>query len=135
MRLYLSSYRIGHFPDRLLGLSAGRRAALVPNALDGLPDTVRSDALQRDIADLGELGLDVHEVDLRDPSAAQRLSGSDVIWVRGGNVFVLRRVLADTGTDQVLIALLRDDALVYAGYSAGPCVLAPDLTGLEAVDD
>jgi dipeptidase E len=135
MRMYLSSYRVGRFPDRLIGLSAGRRAALVSNALDGLPADVRAGALQRDIADLGALGLDVHELDLRDPRAAERLSGSDVVWVRGGNVFVLRRVLADTGTDHVLTALLQDDVIVYAGYSAGACVLAPDLDGLERVDD
>ena len=31
--------------------------------------------------------------------------------------------------------LLASDALVYAGYSAGPCVLSPSLRGLELVDD
>jgi dipeptidase E len=31
--------------------------------------------------------------------------------------------------------LLAADALVYAGYSAGPCVLSPSLRGLELVDD
>jgi dipeptidase E len=30
---------------------------------------------------------------------------------------------------------LRADALVYAGYSAGACVLSPSLQGLELVDD
>lgn len=55
--------------------------------------------------------------------------------MRGGNVFVLRRALADSGADRVLIDLIRRDAIVYAGYSAGACVLSPDLTGLEHVDD
>jgi hypothetical protein len=31
--------------------------------------------------------------------------------------------------------LLAADALVYARYSAGPCVLSPSLRGLELVDD
>lgn len=31
--------------------------------------------------------------------------------------------------------LLTADTLVYAGYSAGPCVLSPSLRGLELVDD
>ncbi len=135
MRLYLSSFRIGAFRERLLALTAGRHAALVPNALDGLPPDVRDAGLQRDIADLSRLGLEVCQIDLRDPDAAEWLPSFDIIWVRGGNVFVLRRVLADTGTDQVLSDLIRADAIVYAGYSAGACVLAPDLTGLEAVDD
>ena len=31
--------------------------------------------------------------------------------------------------------LLAADSLVYAGYSAGPCVLSPSLRGLELIDD
>ena len=135
MRLYLSSYRIGAYADRLLGLSDGPRTALIPNALDGLPAGVRDAGLQRDLADLGQLGLKVTELDLRGPHAAERLLGFDIVWVRGGNTFVLRRVMADTGTDHALTDLVQRDALVYAGYSAGACVLAPDLSGLEAVDD
>ena len=35
----------------------------------------------------------------------------------------------------VLLALLKADALVYGGYSAGGCVLAPDIGYAAAVDD
>jgi Peptidase family S51/Major Facilitator Superfamily len=45
------------------------------------------------------------------------------------------QVLADSGADDVLIDLIRRNAIVYAGYSAGACVLTPDLAGLERVDD
>jgi dipeptidase E len=116
-------------------MSTGRRTALVPNALDGLPADVRGAGIHRDIADLMQLGLEVSEVDLIEHDAAERLAGCDIVWVRGGNTFVLRRVLADTGIDEVLTDLIRRDAIVYAGYSAGACVLAPDLAGLEIVDD
>jgi dipeptidase E len=63
------------------------------------------------------------------------LAEFDLVWVRGGNVFVLRQALADGGADRVLTQLMQQDRIVYAGYSAGACVLAPDLVGLEAVDD
>ena len=43
--------------------------------------------------------------------------------------------MADTGTDSLLVDLLGRDEIVYAGYSAGACVLAPDLRELEDVDD
>lgn len=135
MRLYLSSFRLGAHPDRLLRLSAGRRAALVPNALDGLPAEIRDISIRWDLADLKPLGLEVSVIDLHDADAKGRLSDVDVVWVRGGNVFTLRRALADTGTDQVLTDLIRSDAIAYGGYSAGACVLAPDLVGLERVDD
>jgi dipeptidase E len=135
MRLYLSSFRTGAHPDALVALAGGRRTALIPNALDGLPAEARDAGLQRDLGDLGGIGLDVTLVDLRKPGAVPSLGDYDIVWVRGGNVFVLRRVLADTGADAVLVDLLRSDTAVYGGYSAGACVLAPDLTGLEAVDD
>lgn len=96
---------------------------------------MRDISIRRDADDLIPLGLDVSVIDLHDPDAAGRLGDVDLIWVRGGNVFVLRRALADTGTDQVLTDLIMNDAVVYGGYSAGACVLAPDLTGLERVDD
>lgn len=136
MRLYLSSFRTGTHSDRLIALADGaRRTALVPNALDGLPADVRDTALRRDLDDLDSAGLDVTLTDLREPAAVASLTGYDVVWIRGGNVFVLRRVLADTQADTVLLDLLHRDAVVYGGYSAGACVLAPDLTSLALVDD
>ena len=58
-----------------------------------------------------------------------------MLWVRGGNVFVLRYALHRSGGDAIAAGALAADTLVYAGYSAGPCVLAPSLRGLDAVDD
>ena len=136
MRLYLSSFRIGDHPERLLDLAgSGRRLALVANALDGAPSDTRRAAGERETAELGSLGFEVTEADLRDPDGVRTLQAADVIWVPGGNTFVLRRALADSGADAVLVDLIKRDAVVYAGYSAGACVLVPDLDGLERVDD
>ena len=136
MRLYLSSFRVGSHPQRLLQLlGAGRRTALIPNAVDEAPEQARAENLARDRGELEALGLDVTMVDLRTPKAVDELASYDLIWVRGGNTFVLRRVFADSGADRILTELLREDALVYGGYSAGACVLAPDLTDLQHVDD
>ena len=57
------------------------------------------------------------------------------LWVRGGNTFVLRAQFARSGADSVLRGLLAEDAIAYAGYSAGACLLTPDLHGLEESDD
>ncbi|CAM5638490.1 Type 1 glutamine amidotransferase-like domain-containing protein [Streptomyces atroolivaceus] len=145
MRMYLSSFRTGDHPDRMLELLADPVAAcevaVIANAIDALPDGERRARVEQEISALTELGLRAVEVDLRElfglPRArtAAALSRFPLIWVRGGNVFVLRRALANSGADRVLAGLLRDDAVVYAGYSAGACVLAPDLHGLEQCDD
>ncbi len=104
--------------------------------MDSAPGDVRQAGVDREVAELTALGFLVSEVDLRaGREAVDQFPEADVIWVRGGNVFVLRRALADSGADAVILDLLNRDDVVYAGYSAGICVLAPDLRGLERVDD
>jgi dipeptidase E len=135
VRLYLSSFRIGGCPDRLVAMAAsGRRAAVVANAMDPAPADVRHSAVELERTALADLGFAPEEVDLRDAGAADGLAGYDVVWVRGGNTFALRAALARSGADEVVRRLLAEDRLVYAGYSAGACVLGPSLRGLEAVD-
>lgn len=65
----------------------------------------------------------------------RELARYDALWVRGGNVFVLRYAMHRSAGDALITDVLAADTLLYAGYSAGPCVLAPSLRGLEAVDD
>ncbi|MDJ0346216.1 alcohol dehydrogenase catalytic domain-containing protein [Streptomyces sp. H10-C2] len=97
-------------------------------------------ATEREVAALRERGYGVTEVDLRDyfddpDGLAQRLSGFGVASVHRGNPFVLRPAMARSGADTILTGLLRRDAIVYAGWSAGACILSPSLHGLELVDD
>ena len=139
MRLYLSSFRLGEHPEHLVRLAGeGGRVAVIANSIDGAPAEIRREGVQRELDDLTGLGLQPQELDLRDLTGAgdveAALDGFDAVWVRGGNSFVLRVAMARSGADAVLAAAVRQDALVYAGYSAGPCVLAPSLRGLELVD-
>lgn len=135
MRLYLSSFRMGSCPERLVELThGGSRAAVIANAMDSAPADVRHEAVQLELRGLSDLGLAAEEIDLRDAGVGDVLAQYDVLWFRGGNTFVLRAALARDGTDAVLRRLLDEDRLVHAGYSAGVCVLAPSLRGLEAVD-
>lgn len=136
MRLYLSSFGLGNHTKELLALcGSGRRAAVLAHAADALPAAERVAFVDHEIAELAEAGFEPYELDLRDDGAVARLCEADLLWVPGGNVFVLRAALARTGADRAIIGLLEDDAVVYAGYSAGACVLAPTLEGLEAIDD
>lgn len=140
MRLYLSSFRNGDHPEHLLRLMRRPgRVVVVANAMDGAPPDVREAAVQLELDNLASIGLEATELDLREYDGRDRLAdalkGVEVLWVRGGNVFLLRHAMATSGADRLLPELLARDALVYAGYSAGPCVLAPSLRGLERCDD
>jgi dipeptidase E len=135
------AFRLGACPDELLRLcGGGRRAAIIANGMDAQDAESRAAGVALEVRALGRLGLACTELDLREffrarPGAlAAALGRYDAVWVRGGNVFVLRYALAASGADAALVRLLAADALVYAGYSAGPCVLAPSLRGLDTVD-
>ncbi len=143
MRLYLSSFRLGDNPDRLVGLlgdSGPGEVAVIADAMDSAPEEIRRAAVEREIGALAELGFRPRELDLRDffgrPAAdvAAALAAFPAVWVRGGNAFMLRYAMARSGADEALVGRLRQDTIVYAGYSAGPCVLAPSLRGLELCD-
>ena len=142
MRLYLSSFRMGDHPEHLAALVGGngRKAAVIANALDEAPADVRRSGVERELAALADLGFDAIELDLRDYFGQEQhlrrdLAGVDLAWLRGGNVFMLRFALFRSAGDVVFRDLLAEDALVYAGYSAGACVLSSTLRGLEVVDD
>jgi dipeptidase E len=135
VRLYLSSFRVGSCPERLVDLAhGGTRLAVIANAMDFAAAEVRREAVGLEFAALSALGFAAAEVDLRETGASDALADYDVLWLRGGNTFVLRAALARSGADTAICRLLDEDRLVYAGYSAGTCVLAPSLRGLEAVD-
>jgi dipeptidase E len=139
--MYLSSFRLGNCGERLVALAGrGRRVAVIANALDVAAVDVRRAGVERELDMLTTLGFAAEELDLRDYFADHAPLAADLrrygmLWVRGGNVFMLRVALARSGADTEVRRLVGDDTIVYAGYSAGPCVLAPSLCGLEAVDD
>ncbi|MFK4085835.1 Type 1 glutamine amidotransferase-like domain-containing protein [Kribbella sp. NPDC020789] len=139
MKLYLSSFRLGDHPEHFVAMLPPKaRIAVVCNAIDLEEPVLREEKVAVEHRWLVELGLRPEEVDLRDftaESLGARLAGFDGMWVRGGNVFVLRAAMARSGADRLLPGLIRSEQLVYGGYSAGCCVLSPSLRGLELCDD
>lgn len=140
MRFYLSSFRNGNRPEALLGLlGKGRRTALINNAQDFLPLAERSSRRDEEIDRLKSIGLDPIEIDLRlyfdkPEGLKEKLANFDLIWVRGGNAFVLRRAFKQSGADRAIAELLAKDRVAYGGYSAGIDMLTPSLHGAELVD-
>lgn len=141
MRLYLSSFRNGNKPEELLKpLGTGRRTALIFNAQDWKTEADRAIDFDQEVARLTSIGLQPEEIDLRDyfgksEALKEKLSQFDLVWVRGGNVFVLRRAFKQSGADIVIPELLQNDMVVYGGYSAGVDIMTPHLHGIELVDD
>lgn len=140
VRLYLSSFRMGNCADRLRGLVGGDgRVAVIANAMDAQPEEQRHEGVERELHALSALGLRPEQVDLRDFFAEDDvhavLGGYDLLWLRGGNVFMLRYALRRSGADDVITDLVRADSIAFGGYSAGPCVLGGSLAEFAEVDD
>ena len=94
--MYLSSHRLGDHPGQLLTLlQTTGPVTVIANALDAAPADVRTHGVHDELAALQELGLAAEELDLRGYFAghqrlAETLAGYQLVWLRGGNAFVLR---------------------------------------------
>lgn len=142
MKLYLSSFRVGNFGHELKALVGKPHAkvAVISNALDWSTDKQRvEDGIKKEFEDMKGLGFKPTLLDLRNyfdkPGLTEYLSGFDLVWVRGGNTFILVKAMEQSGFDDVVERLIKPGKLVYAGYSAAFCAVSPSLKGVELVDD
>ena len=143
MKFYLSSYKFGNEVDQLKQMiPANNKMAHIINSQDftGSDPERRKNNQNSEIAFLNELGFAAESLNLQDyfgqtDQLANKLDSLGALWVSGGNCFVLRQAMRLSGFDQLFSNLqLREDFL-YAGYSAGICVLAESLRSIDQVDD
>lgn len=140
-KLYLSSYKFGNSPESLGALvDPNTRAAIIMNAEDVFGPVHLPERVQANKQVLANLGIEAENLDLRDyfdkpAELAKELGRFGLIWAVGGNAFVLRRAMRQSGFDQLAPDRISDGSLVYAGYSAGCVVATPTLEGIELVDD
>ena len=143
MKLYLSSYKLGNKTEELKKWIAehNNKICLIPNSRDVFPDGERkTKGIQEDAKDLQDLGFDVTVISLKDyfnrkEELHKRLEEFNAFYVIGGNTFALRQAMYLSGFDEYLKSIEDKSNYLYAGYSAGICVLAKDMHGLEIVDD
>lgn len=141
MELYLSSYGIGYNPAAFKSLvGKNKQAAVILNAQDLATKQERDERVTRGLDEMKNLGFTPEELDLRDyfdkpQLLAVALRKFGLVWIRGGNSFVLRRAMNQSGFDVAVKPLVERDEIVYAGFSAGSCVAAASLRGIDIVDD
>ena len=144
MRLYLSSFRMGERFDDLLQLTGGRpRVALVANALDFIDAGSRrryAQTVYSPVEEFRSAGADVLEVDLRRyfgraDALADDLADADLLWLTGGNTFLLRRAMVASGLDAIVRRRLSEDSIAYGGESAGAVAACKSLEGIHLMDD
>lgn len=117
--------------------------AVISNALDFIPDEARR-SYARNVFDplavFADHGMAAADLDLRrffgDPAGlAAALVDVQLVWATGGNAFLLRRAMRQSGFDGIVRRRSDKGDLIYAGWSAGAVVAGPSLRGLELMDD
>ena len=143
MRLYLSSYRLGNRREKLIEFSRKGTVAIVGNALDFIADEARR-KYEMDVydprAEFLSLGIRTQDLDLRhyfgNPRGLRNaMQGCGLVWVLGGNAFLLMRALRQSGFPEVIRDLLSADEIAYGGFSAGAVVATPTLRGIDLMDE
>jgi len=141
MKLYLSSYFLGNHPEELAKLvGSNKKVGIIMNAADIYGNEKRPTYLENEIEKMKAIGLTAEELDLRDyfNASAQlktKLQDYGLVWVMGGNSFTLRQAMRMSGFDSIIKDLVASESLVYGGFSAGSCVAAQTLKGIELVDN
>lgn len=115
------------------------RTAFINNAKDYYNVEDRLEKTEEKKSDFHQLGFEVHELDLRayfgkEAELENKLKEYGVVWASGGNTFILRRAMAASGFDKAIKKLLAKDQIVYGGSSAGSCVAAKSLRGIDQGD-
>lgn len=140
MRLFLSSQDLGNHPEVAFKMcGAEKRVACILNAADDVSLEERADKLARKKTMFEEAGFSFEELDLREyfgkqAELAAKLKNIDFVWGNGGNTFILRRAMQASGFDSIIKKLLSRDEIMYGGSSAGSCVCAPSLRGIDRGD-
>ncbi|MEO0338262.1 MAG: Type 1 glutamine amidotransferase-like domain-containing protein [Bacteroidota bacterium] len=143
MKFYLSSYKFGNVVDQLMAMRPEKaKIGHINNARDWVgADLEYANKKQgEEMAQLHRYGFLPEALDLKDyfgkqSELEQKIDQLDALWVSGGNTFVLRMAMRISGFDQLVHDLNKRDDFLYAGYSAGVCVLADSLRGIENDDD
>ncbi len=142
MRLYLSSYKFGNYTEELVKLRLdNKKVGVIMNAVDWSDDKERVAASLNDQIDvLKSLGFKPEQIDLRNyfnkkDELKKHLLNFGMVWVYGGNTFVLKRAYEQSGFDNLIKDMILKDEIIYSGFSAGVVILSKSLKGLEIVDD
>lgn len=141
MKLYLSSQRLGNYSEKLIELLGGNnKVVVIANALDDKSVEHRLSRVNREFEMLKEIGLEPVELDLRkyfESSTGLKdfVKDKSLIWIRGGNVFILRRAMEASNFDTEILPLIKNGMIAYGGYSAALIIACKDLWASEMIDD
>lgn len=141
MKLYISSQKLGRRTDLLVDLVGdNKNVVVIANALDDKSISHRKNRVNQEKELMKSIGFAPEELDLRQYINKQKelellLKTKSLVWIRGGNTFLLSRIFEATGFDKIIVKLVKENKIVYGGYSAAALIASKGLLGTDIVDD
>ncbi|HWZ03531.1 MAG TPA: Type 1 glutamine amidotransferase-like domain-containing protein [Mucilaginibacter sp.] len=143
MKYYLSSYKFGNTVEYLKTmLQPGSKIGHINNSRDfsWANPKIREKYQNDEIAQLNNFGFTAEPLDLKEYFGKEDLLRKKLeelggLWVSGGNTFVLRQAMKLSGFDNLFDELRKRRGFLYAGYSAGICILCDSLKYIQIADD
>jgi len=143
MKYFLSSYKFGNHKTQLKHMvPANPNIGCINNSRDwvGADPARAARHQQEEMHTLAELGFVPEALDLtayfgKKEALAEKLADLGAVWVSGGNTFVLRQAMYLSGFDGLVKVLQAREDFLWAGYSAGICILSDSLKSIDQVDD
>ena len=140
MRLFLSSQDLGNYGEtarKMAGVNP--KVAYIKNAQDDKPSQERNFTTTEKKKMFESFGFEFEEIDLRDffdkkEELLKKIITFGSVFCAGGNTFILRRAMKCSGLDEILKDLLSEDRVLYGGWSAGACITANSLDGIQYGD-
>lgn len=139
MSLLLLSLGVGAVPNfiaaNVRSSAAGIRIAYLDDAARPYAGEDFVAAERQQLADLGYSLVDVSAAGFADPASfAAAIDSCHVLYVAGGNTFVLLAALRRAGADAVIVERVRA-GMPYIGSSAGSIVAGTSIEPVSLMDD
>lgn len=115
----LSNLEVSNYIKVFFDNLSDKRVAIITNAADGLQENKYAKLAKEQLESLGFKKVFFHNVLVNDHN---ELKNSDVIYICGGNTFVLLNTLKSSKTDELIKKRVEDGALII-GVSAGSVIL------------
>lgn len=110
------------------------RMAYIPTAADPYKNKW---FIEEDYQRLKKMGINYFVVDIKNKTESQllkELSGIDVLFIAGGNVFYLLEKTRKSRFDKAVQKLV-NQGVIYAGASAGAVLVCPTIEPMKYLDD
>ena len=117
-----------------IDLKGKKKIAFIPNAKDKHVDKSGLEKTRLFFKQKGFIVNDVNLNDFKNQDLYKEFLKYEIIYIAGGNCFVLLEKIRKSGFDKIITNLL-NKGIIIIGESAGACVMGKSIEPIKLIDD